>query len=140
MTISCLSALLWLALLTAGIAEAGVTQEVKFQKDSNATVIEQSVIRGESDLYYLTARAGQTLTVSLSALEKNAVFTIYRPGVTVTTEPDGIADIKGKTLSGAGESDDATTWKGRLPDSGRYLLVVGGTRGNATYKLKISIR
>jgi hypothetical protein len=42
-------------------------------------------------------------------------------------------------FSQAGETDDATVWQGTLPVSGKYLIVVGGTRGNAAYKLKITI-
>ena len=45
--------LAWLmvgALLT-GVAEAGVIQEVKFPSGQTSTLIEQSVIRGESDQY-----------------------------------------------------------------------------------------
>jgi hypothetical protein len=30
--------------------------------------------------------------------------------------------------------------KGVLPSTGKYLIVVGGTRGNATYKLTLAIR
>ena len=107
---------------------------------SNSTLIKQSVIRGESDQYFLTAKAGQKMEVSITALEKNAAFTIYQPGYKAGKDADGILEIKGATLKGAGEGEDATAWKGDLPASGKYLILVGGTRGNATYKLKISIR
>ena len=80
------------------------------------------------------------MAVSITALEKNAAFTIYQPGYKAGKDADGIMEIKGATLQGAGEGDDATTWRGVLPTSGKYLILVGGTRGNATYKLKISIR
>ena len=123
-----------------GVAQAAVVQEVHFAKDKHSTLIKQSVIRGESDQYFLTAKAGQKLAVSITALEKNAVFQIYQPGYQVGKDADGILEIKGATLKGAGEGEDATAWKGVLPASGKYLIVVGGTRGNAAYKLKITIR
>lgn len=126
------------AVLIHGICEAGVKKDVQFPRGSTTTMIEQSVIRGERDLYYLTAKAGQTMDVSISALEKNAVFQIYKPGSKIAME-DGIQEVKGETLPGVGEEDDATAWNGVLPVSGKYLIVVGGTRGNATYKLKIGI-
>lgn len=91
-------------------------------------------------MYYLTAKAGQKMTVKISALENNAVFQIYRPGCVATTDKEGFTEIKGTSLPGAGETDDALAWQGVLPVSGKYLLVVGGTRGNATYKLKITVR
>jgi hypothetical protein len=126
-------ALLMVAALLTGVGEAAVNQEVKFPSGSNSTLIEQSVIRGESDQYFLTAKAGQKMEVSITAVEKNAAITIYQPGYKAGKDADGILEIKGATLKGAGEGDDATTWKGDLPASGKYLILVGGTRGNATY-------
>ena len=132
-------ALLMVGALLTGVGEAGVNQEVQLCPGKNSTLIKQSVIRGESDQYFLTAKAGQKMAVSITALEKNAVFAIYQPGYKAGKDADGILEIKGATLKGAGEGDDATAWKGVLPSSGKYLILVGGTRGNATYKLKISI-
>ena len=132
---------LMIAALLTGVGEAAaVSQEVKFPAGQTSTLIKQSVIRGESDQYFLTAKAGQKMEVSITAVEKNAAITIYQPGYKAGKDADGILEIKGATLKGAGEGDDATTWKGDLPASGKYLILVGGTRGNATYKLKISIR
>ena len=134
--------LAWLmvgALLT-GFSEAAVNQEVKFPAGKTSVLIEQSVIRGESDQYTLTAKAGQKMEVSITALEKNAAFAIYQPGYKAGKDEDGILEIKGTSLKGAGEGEDATAWEGVLPASGKYLILVGPTRGNATYKLKITIR
>ena len=133
-----LAVLLAGAFLT-GVGQAAVVQEVHFAKGKNSTLIKQSVIRGESDQYFLTAKAGQKMAVSLTALEKNAAFTIYQPGYQAGKDEAGILEIKGVTLKGAGEGEDATAWKGDLPGSGKYLILVGPTRGNATYKLKITI-
>ena len=140
MTMRMMLAWLMVAALFTGVGEAAVNQEVKFPAGQTSTLIEQSVIRGESDQYFLTAKAGQKMEVSISAVEKNAAFAIYQPGYKAGKDADGILEIKGTTLKGAGEGDDATTWKGVLPTSGKYLILVGPTRGNATYKLKISIR
>lgn len=132
-------ALLLAAVLVAGIGEAGEKKTIRFSPGSHSATVQESVIRGEQDIYYITARAGQTLELSISAVEHNAVFSVYQPGA-VAEEKDGYTEITGKTLPGAGETDDATKWKGTLPVSGKYLIVVGGTRGNATYKLKVAIR
>ncbi len=126
------------ALLT-GVAAAGVSKEVSFAKGSNSTLIAASVVRGESDQYFLTGKAGQKMEVSISAVEKNAAFAIYQPGYKAGKDADGILEINGTALPGAGEGEDATAWTGVLPSSGKYLILVGGTRGNATYKLKIAI-
>jgi hypothetical protein len=133
-------ALLMVGALLAGVAEAGVSKEISFARGSNSTLIAGSVVRGESDQYFLTAKAGQKMEVSLSAAEQNAAFTIYQPGYKAGKDADGILEVKGAALPGAGAGEDATTWKGVLPGSGKYLILVGGTRGNAAYKLKITIR
>ena len=132
-------AVLLVSAVLSGIGQAEVVQEVHFAKGSNSALIENSVIRGERDQYSLTATAGQKMEVDITAVEKNAAFVIYQPGYRVGKDRDGFLEIKGATLKGAGEFDDATAWKGLLPSSGKYLIVVGGTRGNASYKLKIEI-
>ena len=126
------------AAVIAGVCDAGVRREIRFPAGSASAKAEGAVIRGERDLYSLTAKAGQTMEVSISALEDNAVFAIFKPGSTATVK-DGFTEITGEAVSKASETDDAKTWKGTLPTSGKYLIVVGGTRGNATYKLKVTI-
>jgi hypothetical protein len=133
-------ALLLGSVLFARAGEAAVVQEIHFVRGSSSALVQGSVIRGESDQYSLTAKAGQQMAVSLTALEKNAAFTIYQPGYKTGRDADGILEIKGGTLRGAGEGDDAVSWQGDLPSSGNYLILVGPTRGNAAYKLKISIK
>jgi hypothetical protein len=86
-----------------------------------------SVIRGDRARHPVTAKAGQTLDVSITSDESNAVFQVYSPG-------------EKATLPGAGEADDATKWSGKLPADGEYVIVVGPTRGNATYKLTYSLK
>ena len=116
-----------LAALTSAASAEGLKKRVRFPRGKTSTILKNSVIRGERDTYLVGARAGQTMTVRISSLEDNAVFQIYKPGGKVT-------------LAGAGEAEDATEWNGRLPASGDYQIVVGGTRGNATYKLEIKIQ
>jgi hypothetical protein len=140
MTLRWILALLLVGAFLAGVGQAAVVKEVQFAKGSNSALLQNSVIRGERDQYFLTAKAGQKMEVSITALEKNAAFAIYQPGYKAGKDADGILEIKGATLQGAGEVDDATAWNGVLPSSGKYLILVGGTRGNATYKLKITIR
>jgi hypothetical protein len=126
-------------LLLLGISgSAAVRQTIQFVKGSHSAVINNSVIRGEVDRYELIAKAGQTMTVEITAEEENAAFTIYLPGWVEKTEDD-MTFIEGPTLSGAGEGEDAVTCEGKLPAGGKYLIEVGGTRGNASYTLKITI-
>src|SRR5207245_2645907 len=93
----------------------------------NSKTISGSVIRGERARHVVTAKTGQTLNVSITSTEDNAVFQIYLPG-------------ERSTLAGAGETDAAMKWSGKLPTDGDYVIVVGPTRGNATYKLMYSVK
>ena|SRR6476469_20296 len=97
------------------------TRRINFARGRSSTVVENSVVRGERDVYLLNAKARQKMTVSITSLEKNAVFDITGP--------------KGKTLR-----QEATNWSGVLPATGDYKIVVGGTRGNASYKLQVGIK
>lgn len=105
----------------------GVKRKVRFVRGTSSTTIRGAVIRGDRDRYYLNAKKGQTMSVRISAREKNAAFQIYYSG-------------EQESLPGAGETDDATNWSGELTVDNDYVIVVGGTRGNASYTLTISIR
>lgn len=107
-------------------AQDGLTKRVKFAKGKSSITLSNSVIRGDRDTYILGAKAGQRMTVRITALENNAAFEIEGPG--------------GGYLEGAGEGDDATRITVSLPASGDYRIIVGGTRGNASYRLTVSIR
>jgi len=122
-----MSALFISAFALSSIFAQGVKQKVRFAKGSSSTTISGAVVRGDRDRYYLGAKKGQTMSVKITSLEHNAVFQIFLPG-------------EQEALSGAGEEDDATKWSGQLPDDAEYVIVVGGTRGNASYKLTISIK
>ncbi|GFK93038.1 hypothetical protein NNJEOMEG_00867 [Fundidesulfovibrio magnetotacticus] len=110
---------------TAAVAREN-RKTLRFERGADSATVQGAVIRGDRDVYDLGARAGQTMEVSVTAFEDNAVFQVFAPG--------------GKPLPGADEGDDAKAWKGALPASGTYRIVVGGTRGNAEYALTVSIR
>ena len=119
--------LMTLVLSVASITSAdGVRKRLKFAKGRSATTVSGAVIRGDQDTYIIGARKGQTMRVKITSLEKNAVF--------------DVKDANGNYLQDAGESDDATNWTGDLPSTGDYEITVSGTRGNATYKLTVSIK
>jgi hypothetical protein len=111
----------------SSVSAQGVKKKVRFASGTSSTTIRGAVIRGERDRYYLGAKAGQTMSVKITSTEKNAAFQIYFHG-------------EEESLPGAGDDDDATNWSGQLPIDNEYVIVVGGTRGNATYALTISIK
>jgi hypothetical protein len=114
--------------LAAGLVFAdGVKKKVHFARGTSSTTITGAVIRGDSDRYYVGAKKGQTMTVGIKSEEDNAVFQIYLAG-------------EQESLPGAGDGDDAMKWSGELPADSEYVIVVGGTRGNASYTLTISVK
>ncbi|HAX47857.1 MAG TPA: hypothetical protein PK605_08035 [Ignavibacteria bacterium] len=111
---------------TVGINSQVNDKRIKFKKGESSATVEGGVIRGERDTYLVGANKNQYMIVTIMSIEDNAVFQI------VDTET-------GYYLEGAGEIDDAKRWEGSLPSKGDYRIVVGGTRGNAEYTLKVYI-
>jgi len=132
-----LAGLVLAALAGPALAEPTVTP-IRFAPGASSGEVTGGVERGGRAIYSFGARAGQTLHLRVTAVEQNAAVQIWLPGATLPAG-DPAGDITGTTLPGAGEGQDATTWNGRLPQSGTYLIVVGATRGGATYRLRLSI-
>lgn len=109
------------------VSADGIKQRIKFARGESSTAVTGSVARGDRDTYLLGGREGQKMSVKISSDEKNAVFQIRDAA-------------NGKFLRGANEGDDATGWNGALPTTGDYEIIVGGTRGNASYKLSVAIK
>lgn len=99
----------------------GLTTVVRFPKGGTSASFENAVVRGERNTYILGAGGGQVMSVSIGSVENNAVFDILAPN--------------GGTLA-----REKTSWSGRLPADGRYRIIVGGTRGNASYKINFAVR
>ena len=99
----------------------GLTTVVKFKKGATSAVYKNAVIRGQRNKYILGASGGQLMSVSISSVENNAVFDVQAPG--------------GKILT-----SEKRSWSGQLPANGKYRIIVGGTRGNATYTVRFAVR
>lgn len=112
---------------------------IRFPAGKSSATASDGLVRGESAVYSFAAKAGQTVDIRITSLENNAVFALYLPGAT-TRMDDGALDVQGKPLPGAEPEKETRRWSGALPASGQYLVVVSGTRGNASYDLTLSIR
>jgi hypothetical protein len=136
-------AMIWVG-VRAEAAEAGEdkvpVEIIRFDRGASSKDITGAVIRGERALYSIDARAGQRLSLSISAAEDNAVFQIYAPGAQPERRDYGVEIVGAEALPGAAEGQDAKNWSGVLPKTGTYLVVVGPTFGNTTYTLKVAIR
>lgn len=98
----------------------GTFEDVVFDRGATSSTRDGAVVRGTTNGYALRASEGQTMTVSASALEDNAVLTIFAP-------------------SGYRLSEGTDWWQGILPESGEYTVWVSSSRGNATYTVSFEI-
>lgn len=128
----------WLV-VPACASGAEPAEPIRFARGASSAVVRGAVIRSERALYTLEARAGQRLSLRIAAVERNAAFQLYAPGARPEVR-DSVLEVAGEALPGAAEGDDARRWTGTLRRSGAYLVVVGATRGNATYRLTVTIR
>lgn len=95
--------------------------QIRFAPGANSTTVNQSVVRGSRNIYLLRANQGQRMDLKITSLENNAVFDVIAPN--------------GEILK-----TEATQSSLKLPATGNYEIIVGGTRGNATYKLNVKIQ
>ena len=102
--------------------ESPPAKRIRFQRGSTSGTVSGAVVRGTRDTYQIGAGLGQKMTVTITSEEKNAAFDIINPsGEKIAQEitDQQVIDV--------------------LPLAGDYQIVVGPTRGNATYKLTVSI-
>lgn len=103
------------------LVQSDRTQRIQFSPNTNSKVISDSVVRGTRDIYLMGAKAAQTMIITITSVENNAVFDVMSP-------------------SGQLLAQEKTTYRLVLPKTGDYKIIVGGTRGNASYKLKVEIK
>lgn len=117
------------SLLSAGTVSAADKPAIQFAPGKTSATATGEIMGMDRDIYPIVAKAGQTMRVEVKNRYKLVLFRIQLPG----TEE--------KYLPKAGEEDDATSWQGKLPVDGKYLIVVGAMRGKDTkYTLQVEIK
>ncbi len=101
----------------------GVNKKIVFPRGRTSTTVGNRVVRMDKDVYTVSASENQQMSVSIKSIENNASFYVHSSDDT---------NISGE--------NDVKSWSGKLPATGDYTIKVGATRGNATYKLKISVK
>ncbi len=115
-------------LLAPSVSRAKDMKPAAFAKGANSASFKGDIQGMDRDIYPVTAKAGQTLKVSVKNKLKLVLFHIQVPGK------------EEQYLPGAGQDDDATVWQGVLPASGTYKILVGAMRGkDTTYTLDVQI-
>ncbi len=102
---------------------------IQFKAGAESAVVTDAVVRGERRTYGFRARRGQPCKIVISAIESNAVFRL------ISISPTGRG---GSETMIAGP--EARAWSGVLPSTGTYRIIVSGTRGNASYRLRLRIK
>lgn len=108
------------------VAQQSRTLRIRFAPGKDSATIKESVIRGTRDIYLLNAQQGQTMIVKIVSLENNAVFDVAAP-------PNRVGQRRSLKR-------EAISWSGTLPQTGDYQIVIGTTRGNASYRLQVTVR
>jgi hypothetical protein len=139
------SALVALLLLPLAAFAQGVTalppmSVITFAAGQNTATMNGQMVPSGHDLYYVQAKAGQTMNVSLSSAAP-LTFQVYNSETAVARAADGSPLITGKTLPDAGPSDNARAWIGAIPRDGKYLIAVGGGLATpAPYSLMVTLQ
>ena len=102
----------------AQAADKVTTVPVQFAKGAHSAQIKGTFTGYDTINYTLVAKAGQTMTVSISG-SSNANFNVFAPGA-VPGQAEALS-------SGA----DGEQWQGKLPASGKYLIQVYQMRASA---------
>ncbi|NKB89024.1 MAG: hypothetical protein GKS06_12485 [Acidobacteria bacterium] len=88
--------------------------------EGSSVVLANSVVRGFRDRWVIDMPGGLVARLHITSLEDNAVFDVIDPsGLVLVTE-----GVEQELL---------------LPHNGRYEIVVGGIRGNASYELRVTL-
>lgn len=87
---------------------------VRFAQGKTSKRYRSPIASGESHTYFLTASAGQTMSIGIDSSQDNAGFTVYNPA--------------GYEISGGEETTEARDFSQELDDSGRYKIVVSSPR------------
>ena len=97
-------------------------RRIQFKRGTSSTTLSGKVSVALPDTYLLGARAGQVLTVQLTAPRNSVRFLVMSP----TT----------RSLV----ADNARTWTGTLPETGDYTILVDAGEQGGTYSMTITIK
>lgn len=99
------------------------TRRVQFKRGTSSTTLQGRVTIALPDQLIVGARAGQVMTVQLTAPRKAVRFTLmtYKTTNLLT-------------------DNNTNSWTGTLPETGDYIILVEGNAKGSTYSITISIK
>ena len=117
---------------------------VTFPPGSNTSTLAGQLAPGGRNVYYVQAKAGQTLLVSVMPVATGVSFQVFKADASLAKGADGLPVISGGTLPDAGPNDNATAWIGAIPRDGNYLILAVMRPGPAAppspYNLTVSLQ
>ena len=117
---------------------------ITFTPGSTTSTLAGQVAPGGRNVYYVAAKAGQSLSVSVASTANTITFQVFPPEATLEKSADGVAVVTGRALPDAGPSDNAKAWIGAIPRDGNYLILVlmsaGGASALSPYNLTVSLQ
>ncbi len=104
------------------LAQNNRARRIEFVPGASTATVSSSVVRGDRAIYVLRGDRGQTMSVTIDSSQEQggASFDVISPN--------------GEILSSG-----ATSFRQALPQSGDYRIIVGGSRGNASFSMMVSI-
>jgi hypothetical protein len=97
-------------------------QRVQFKRGTSSTTVQGRASITLPDTYVVGARAGQVMTVTLTAPRSAVTFMLMTSRTTESL------------------ANNTKTWTGTLPETGDYLIVVDADEKGSTYSMTISIK
>jgi len=117
---------------------------VTFPPGSNTSTLAGQLGPGGRNVYYVQAKAGQTLMVSVMPVATGISFQVFKADASLAKGVDGLPVVTGGTLPDAGPTDNATAWIGAIPVNGNYLILVAMRIAAAAtpgpYNLTVSLK
>jgi hypothetical protein len=98
------------------------SRRLQFKRGTTATTVQGKVSIALPDTYLVRARAGQVMTVKLTAPRKAVRFLLMSPST--------------RSLV----ADNARNWTGVLDESGDYTILIDADERNSTYSMTVSIK
>jgi len=104
------------------LAQNSRSRRIEFAPGTSATSISNSVVRGDRAVYVLRADRGQTISININSSQEQggALFDVISPN--------------GEILNSSSASFSQV-----LSISGDYRIIVGGSRGNASFNMTVTI-
>jgi hypothetical protein len=117
---------------------------VTFPPGSTTSTLAGQLAPGGRNAYYVQAKAGQTLMVSVMPVATGVSFQVFKADASLAKGADGLPVVSGGTLPDAGPADNATAWIGAIPRDGNYLILAVMRPGPAgppsPYNLTVSLQ